>query len=132
MNNWCRRRHPKLYITFGPLTLIRYGSSRWVILSPKYAFKFPALWSYKSFIRGLLHNINEKDTWDALQFSKNVVLVVPTLYSSRLGLLNIMPRCGTAILTENTKQEMARAGFRDLHNDNVGLYNKTTRLIDYG
>lgn len=41
------------------MKLVRTGATRWVLLIGKYAIKFPALYSYRSFLQGILGNEQE-------------------------------------------------------------------------
>lgn len=65
------------------------GVTRSVLLIRGYALKFPRCSSFKSFVQGLLANMDESlwknspDDWN----------LCPLVYSNRYGLLNIMVRC---------------------------------------
>lgn len=63
-----------------------HGGSRSVLLISRYALKFPSFISWRQFLWGLLSNMAEGQ-------KERKEYLCPTLYSNRLGLLNIMPRC---------------------------------------
>jgi len=82
------------YICF--MKLIRTGSSRYVITTKNFAFKFPALYSYRAFLKGLLANLQEKE-FSRIQEMKHKLC--PVLFSLPAGLLIVMPKA--RILSEN-------------------------------
>jgi hypothetical protein len=100
--------------------------TRWVILGKKRVYKFPALWSWKLFLIGLLANMQEADFW-----TMKDERLCPVLFHIWGGWLVVMPRVevchGKKI---NFKQ------FKGLPTDqkscNVGIYNNREVLIDYG
>lgn len=65
---------------------ILYGTTRTVLLTEKYALKFPTLKSWKLFLHGLLGNMQEK------QFSSLSDLLCPVVFYVPGGFLLVMPR----------------------------------------
>lgn len=76
------------YFSFSRVTwMLRFGSTRTVLLTKHYAFKFPTFNSWKLFLHGLLGNMQEK------QFSTmRIPELAPVLFTLPLGLLVVMPR----------------------------------------
>jgi hypothetical protein len=69
---------------------VLHGATRTVILVGRYAFKFPTMaYGWKSFLNGLLHNMNETAWWRS---ACNAGLC-PIVFSIPGGFLNVMPRC---------------------------------------
>ncbi len=71
------------------------GTTRLVILTKNYAFKFPSFYSWKFFLQGLLGNMQESLFW-TLHDSK----LCPVLFSIKGGFLNVMPRAQELSLEE--------------------------------
>lgn len=69
------------------MRIIRYGSARWVILTKRFAFKFPSLSSWRQFLLGLLANIRESE-WHSHDDR-----FCPIKLSISGGVLVVMPRC---------------------------------------
>lgn len=70
----------------------RFGTTRTVYLTKKYAFKFPVVSTWEHFIRGLLANMQE--TW--LSRCKDIKYrdkLCPVKFSIWGGFLVVMPRC---------------------------------------
>jgi hypothetical protein len=67
--------------------LNRKGFNRWVILTRRWAFKFPAPYSWRSFLYGMLNNMNEAEQGRGKSTACPVVWRLPG------GILNVMPRC---------------------------------------
>jgi len=66
------------------------GATRWVILTKKYAWKFPSFHSWKLFLCGLLSNMSEV-VWNRIQHPS----LCPIQWSVWGGFLNVMPRIET-------------------------------------
>lgn len=66
---------------------VKHGSSRSVILVGNYAIKFPRVWTWRSFWRGFIHNLNERE-WSGF-----APQLCPVLFCFPGGLFLIMPRC---------------------------------------
>lgn len=69
-------------------TMIKKGSTRWVLLCGKYAFKIPSMHSYSGFLQGLLANKQEHYWWKATHHPR----LAKVHYCDKLGLLLIMER----------------------------------------
>lgn len=69
------------------MKLIKTGGTRWVILTHKYAIKFPNPRTWKSFVQGMLSNLTEGQWKDYPDKH-----LCPIHYSNRFGLLVIMAR----------------------------------------
>ncbi len=70
------------------MKIIKTGCSRWVCLIGKYAIKFPNPTTKRSWLNGLLANMQEAD-FTTLKSDK----LCPVLFSAWFGLLIVMPRC---------------------------------------
>lgn len=70
------------------MRLIRSGGTRWVLLTKRYAIKFPIFLTWKCFIQGLLSNLTEGQ-WKGF----NCPHLCPILYTNRLGIMLVMRRC---------------------------------------
>lgn len=74
---------------------IKIGSSRICILTKNYAFKIPRLSPYRSFLRGLLANLQEQSFWKYCHYDE----LCPIVFSLPLGFMNVMYRASE--LNEN-------------------------------
>lgn len=120
------------------MEIIRSGSTRTVLLTKKYAFKFPTFHSWESFLKGLTGNLQERK-WKGVTDDYHLC---PLLYSNRFGLLNIMPRCtpiknrGLYIieLTRICIMSPAAEEFyrRDAKPNNFGILHGRMVKLDYG
>jgi hypothetical protein len=70
------------------------GSTRWVLLVGAYALKFPAMWEWKTFLWGLLANIQEREFSVMGREGKESVWerLCPLKFSLPLGFLNVAAR----------------------------------------
>lgn len=125
---------------------LKYGSRRMVIVTENYAFKFPKITSWKSFVFGVVENIVERYWYTAdgqhYEGEWRYNELVPIVWADWLGLCVVQKRCEplTDELAEQHKdgiiklQEWGKGrlfcGDIDVHN--VGLYNGQVRLFDYG
>lgn len=119
--------------------MIKKGSTRWVLLYGKYAFKVSSIQSYMQFLLGLLANKQEHLWWKQMHH-KNLARVC---YCDRFGFLLIMERADYIIPSnpnEYTQKEMAdffkeceQEGLPvDPKPDNIGVFDGKWKLIDYG
>ncbi len=81
---------------------VRYGTTRTVYLIGKYAIKFPSLYSWEFFLRGLLGNMCERKwsnfkDYESLNCTGKLCPVLFTLWG---GWLSIMPKCEELTLEE--------------------------------
>lgn len=124
----------------------RSGSRRMVLVTEKYAFKFPKITSWKSFVFGVVENIVERYwyTADGQRYDGEWRHdeLVPIVWADWLGLCVVQERCeplspdqaeqhseGLQRIQEWGKQ-LTFCGDIDIHN--VGLYKGQVRLFDYG
>lgn len=71
-----------------PFLKIERGCSRTVFLIWTYAVKFPSGRNWKSFLKGMLHNMQE-----TVVSTMRLEHLCPVIFSSWLGIFIIMPRC---------------------------------------
>jgi len=88
---------------------IRYGATRTVLLTRKYAIKVPSCHTWRSFLTGLLANLQER-VFATLQDDR----LCPVVFSLPGGLLVVMPR-----VTELTEYDW----------EELGLINGVTRWM---
>lgn len=110
--------------------LNKQGCNRWVFLTRNYAWKFPALTSWRNFLYGILNNMNEAANCDRVD-------VCPILWRSPGGFLNVMPRARE--LTEQEFAELDVAALCESNNivvehkrDSFGWLGDRIVAIDYG
>ncbi len=115
--------------------LNRRGFSRTVILTKKYAFKFPNFFFWKGFLHGLLGNMQEI-TWNAVNYDERLC---PIKFYIPGGWLVVMPR-----VKQLTREEFinfdceAFIGVAEKHipveakEDSFGWLNNKIVAIDYG
>lgn len=106
------------------------GITREVVLTRRWAFKFPSLRSWKLFLTGLLANLQERDWWRSTH-DKRLCPVVAWLPG---GFLVVMPRAERLEPDEYLfLQEEEFDGLPlDAKPSNFGTYQGRTVLIDYG
>ena len=116
------------------MKLIKTGATRWVLITKKYAFKFPSLYSYKNFLLGLLANMQEIEFW-SLKWEK----LCPIIFYLPFGLLVVMPKC--KMLTIEEWNNFNLNNFRISKNGIIPVENKRNSFgkfknkivaIDYG
>lgn len=112
------------------MKICRNGQNRWVILSRRYAFKFPAPTSWRALLYGLLNSMNEAAASDREH-------ACPVLWRIPGGFLNIMPRCRP--LNDSEWQDFAAhpaafAGALEVERkpDSFGVLNGRIVAVDYG
>lgn len=112
---------------------IRSGATRHVWIIGRYAVKFPATYSWKHFLWGLLANIQEKVFSDA-----GWPELCPVIFYVRGGFLLVMPKCEP--IPESTTQEELES-FCDrgeylipaeCKESSFGMLNGRMVAIDYG
>jgi hypothetical protein len=112
---------------------VLHGTTRVVILTKRFAFKFPTYVSWRLFLNGLLCNMQEK------QFSGTSPNLCPVLWSLPGGFLVVMPRCepitratffGMDVQTFIEQPDM----FLPVENkqDSFGWYKDRIVAVDYG
>jgi hypothetical protein len=113
------------------MTLNRRGFNRWVLLTRRWALKFPAPYSWRAFLYGLLNNMNER------QQGRGKTGACPVVWSLPGGLLNAMPR--VAPLSAAGFAALDVRAFCEAHQlvvehklDSFGLLNGELVAVDYG
>ena len=124
------------------MRLIKSGGTRWVLLTRKYAIKFPIPTTWKHFVQGMLSNLTEGQWKDY-----NNKFLCPIKYSNRFGLVLIMHRAKPVEHTglfwveleklyldaANEPQPLGKEFFEyDAFPKNFGYYNGRLVKIDYG
>lgn len=113
-------------------SLIVKSSTRWVIITSRYAFKFPSLLTWRCFLRGLLANMQE------VQLSGKDPILCPVVFSLPGGFLVVMPR---ALPLQNDfdftglYQSLVREGYElpvERKADSFGILNGAVVAVDYG
>lgn len=114
--------------------LFKYGTTRTVLLTKNYAFKFPTFVEWRLFLKGLLGNIQET------QFSPLSKQLCPVLFSIPGGFLVVMPRCKPLTLDEFSNLDYESFIYKTpdlvlpVENklDSFGLYEGRIVAVDYG
>lgn len=84
------------------MKLVRTGATRWVLLIGKYAVKFPALYSYRSFLQGLLGNEQECRWYRAFWQTEKLC---PILLRCPGYFFTVMPR--VEVLTDEQARQLS-------------------------
>ena len=109
------------------MKLINEGITRHVILTKKYAIKFPRLnYGWYKFISGILCNLSESATWKACHYEK----LCPILWSWG-GFIIIMPKVEMNCSVDEIKSEIEIHEYDDFHEGNYGRLNGKIVQIDY-
>ena len=111
------------------LTLNRRGRNRWVLLTRRWALKFPTLADWRSFLFGLLNNMNEAD-WAGPGRC-------PVKWRAPGGFLIVMPRA--EIMTDEQFASFDAPGFCERHQvnaehkpDSFGFLDGEVVAVDFG
>lgn len=120
------------------MKLIKNGITRWVILTKKYAIKFPnPSYSLKHFLKGWIANMQEKESWkfyNSIHAEEQYIKdqLCPVLNSYFYTFFIIMPK------VEEIKDDNF-IGLDDLQyvcndhkKENYGILNGKVVCIDYG
>ena len=106
------------------------GCNRWVLLTRRRAFKFPAPTGWRNFLYGLLNNLNEAE-------SSRKEGACPVLWRLPGGLLNVMPRADE--LTDQEFSALNVSLFCDRNGlvveykrDSFGMLDGKIVAVDYG
>ncbi len=116
--------------------LLRSGSTRWVLLVGRFAFKIPSLHSWKNFLWGLLANMQE------VEFSKCKDMrhkLCPVKFHLPLGLLVVMPKVRILFKDELPKEALEKFCIEEnfiipaeLKYDSFGYFKGKLVAVDYG
>lgn len=113
---------------------IKKGATRFVVLTSRYAFKIPRLISWKSFLQGLLANMQER-TFAQTKWSQ----LCPVYWGDPLGILVVMPRCmplrrdfWNSFDFESFRNQLDYAVPVENKYDSFGYFKGKPVAIDYG
>ncbi len=119
------------------MKLITAGATRYVLIVCGYALKFPRASSWRSFLAGLLHNMNER-----VFSTMKIDLLCPVVASVPGGFLNVMPVCQVSAdceslriwrsAAEQHEQADVLLGIVEMKPDSVGLLHGRPVAVDYG
>jgi len=123
---------------FNRTILIKTGITRYVILTKKYAIKFPnPSYSMKYWLKGWIANIMEKDIWEAFN-SEGIdnqeikYLICPVLKQYLWGFISVMPKCEPITIDEFPEESKLTGVCGDYKLDNYGKYKGRIVCFDYG
>jgi hypothetical protein len=110
------------------------GATRHVILTSRFAWKIPSLWSWRNFLLGLLANLQERCVSEL-----KIPELAPVLFALPLGFLVVMPRA--RILTDEEFRQLDYLAFAERpgsilpverKRESFGWLNGRIVAIDYG
>lgn len=114
--------------------VLKWGSTRTVLLIGRWAIKTPSLVEWRLFLHGLLANITER-TWSRTGDTR----LARVLWGDPIGLLLIMERADPLPKNFSPKHFadiVHRGRFdglpQDIKMDNFGFRSRTMVMIDYG
>lgn len=127
--------------------LVRRGITRTVLLTKRYAVKFPSLRPYGdgfagllwSLCRGILANQSEAQWWKHSPPEQKQAMC-PVLASWAGGLVNVYPRCEPFVVTEELELAMHQRTYFPVHMDpapgdnkpdNDGVLHGRVVFLDY-
>lgn len=108
------------------------GSTRWVVVTKKYAFKFPRLLAWRNFLQGLLANMQE------VEFSGFDPLLCPVIFNLPLGFMNVMPSTEPVSVDQDlthvfdSLENEERVLPVERKHDSFGILNGNIVAVDYG
>lgn len=118
------------------MKVIKTGTTRLVIIAFNFVFKIPSPRSYKSFLLGLMCNIQEKE-FSAIEEMRHKVC--PVLFYFPLGLFIVMPKARVLIKGELSRSYLQNFCENDDYiipaepkHDSFGYLNGNLVAIDYG
>lgn len=116
--------------------MIKTGSTRWVLLIGNVAIKFPALWGWSNFLKGLLANMQERLMWNCSEMKDKLC---PIVFSIPYGFLIVMRRAKVATVLDITEEQLYDYCQHEkwvlpveLKHDSFGYYKGKLVAIDYG
>ena len=115
------------------MQIITTGATRLVLLTKRYAFKLPTIFSYTRFLHGLLANMQEVE-WSKPRYPQ----LCPVIFSLPLGLLVVMPRCQPLTEQYNSLDVDSWINLEDCvlpvepKQDSFGVLNGQIVAVDYG
>lgn len=122
------------------MKLIKTGITRWVIITDKYAIKFPnPSYSIQHWLKGWLANISERNIWvafnsEGIEDQKIKYILCPVLKQYIWGFISIMPRCSPVPENEFPEENpyLDIVSWGDYKIDNYGIYKNRMVCFDYG
>lgn len=118
---------------------IKKGTTRWVILTKNYAWKFPSMRSYPEMLKGLLCNKNEQAVWKYRKEFNYAEHLCPIVYANMWGWLIVMPRAKELSEKKFLKLDKEKLNYRFPFNeiaewkrDSLGKLKGKIVFIDYG
>jgi len=116
-----------LHLNKNDMKLVNDGITRHVIVTRKYAIKFPRLnYGWYKFIAGILANLSEKSTWEVCHHES----LCPVLWGWA-GFILIMPRVQVDCSCDEIRASMEIRECDDFHEANYGRLNGKIVCIDY-
>lgn len=121
------------------MKLIKTGITRWVILTDKYAIKFPnPSYSLSNFLQGWIANITEYNTWtifnsEDIENKEIRNIICPVLKQYLWGFISIMPKCKEVPKNQfpEINPHLNIVNWGDYKIDNYGLLNGRLVCLDY-
>lgn len=120
---------------------VKDGVTRVVFLVGRYAIKIPTCrYGWRFFLRGLLSNLNERDTWSFSAADGWELYGPPRCYLARViwcapgGFLMVMERADRMMTYAEFAGGVPEPMWRveDLKSDNVGVFAHGLKIVDYG
>ena len=114
------------------------GATRQVFLIGRFAVKFPRFCSKRSFLYGLLANLQESFYWKEYKKNSKRGKLAKAYFKDALGLMLVMERADFVCTDEDPRLSSfysicSEEGLPlDAHPGNVGDFSGTLKLIDYG
>lgn len=113
---------------------IYFGTTRCTILIGKFAIKIPRLCSHLNFLKGCLGNWKERDFCKQFKCLPEFYnLVVPSIFCSWFGLVQVQYRCDKLKLTDKVdlSKFKTKSICSDLTYHNFGYYKGELVCLDY-
>ena len=107
----------------------KFGCTRIVILTKRWALKFPMFGSWSLFLQGLLGNCHEYHWW---KWTNHDVRLCPVKFYVPTGVLLVMPRAKMITTSQMPDLEELSGLPTDYKTENFGLLAGRVVMIDYG
>lgn len=120
---------------------IKTGITRIVILTDKYAIKFPRVdYGWRLFIEGIRANLNEREFYDIARIPENELTkalphICPILWASLGAWIIVMPKCDPLLFDDLKTREaflVLEKLVGDHKDDNYGILDGKVVMFDYG
>lgn len=106
--------------------LVTEGRNRFVVVTRRYAVKFPSLRCWRDFLFGLLNNMHEA------QAQRDHPAYCPVLWCSPLGLLLVMPRAEILCAGEFDPAALPSGTVAEIKPSSWGRLGDRIVAVDYG